>query len=205
MPFSSYLALAGRFLLELANQAAVVYLDLDTTELAWREVILASPARLLGFCNAWEYIVDAGPTLTIHVAIAMRRMLLESEREKWSTGADYSLPIQEISVWRVSATSDEGGIVCGLEAERLSFFRHTHHSEGDGVPLVRTINLQGNKVILSRGDFCSVIKWAEADGLMGSVPGKVVQAAINCVWYACFSLSNLVSTANFSLVWSTRM
>ena len=38
-PSSGYLAPGGRFLLNLADQAAVVYVDLDAPEVAWRELV----------------------------------------------------------------------------------------------------------------------------------------------------------------------
>ena len=193
--FSPYLAPGGRFLLDLDSRAAVVYVDLDANELAWREVIPSSPAQIVTFCKAWEHIANA-PILIMRIAISMRRTLLESEREEGSMGVHDDLPIQEISVWRVSAKLDDEGVICGLEAERLSLFRHTQHSEGGGVLFLKTIKLQGDHVILTRGDLCSVINWVEADGLMGSVPGRVVQYPSCLVRFSTRPLEFWIFTAH---------
>jgi len=82
------------------------------------------------------------------------------------------LPIEEISMWRVSAKLDEQGAICGLISDRLSSFFHTQTR--DGLDVIRTIKLQGDYIVLLRGDTCSVIEWAALDGLNGSVPGRVV-------------------------------
>jgi len=164
-----YLAPGGRFLLDLDKQSALVYCDLDGPDLCWREVVPPPQTRVLNSTISFEHIVDA-PILTLHVAIVIQRRCGDST-------SDYNgLLVQEVSVWRVLPELDEEEVTCGLRAERLSGFRHAE--EGIEAFRVDPVKLQGDHVVLAQGYFpfhtCSVIKWAEVDGLTGNIPRKVI-------------------------------
>jgi len=175
----AYLAPGGRFFLSLIRTAAVVYVDLDAPEVTWRELIPPCPSGLQDVTISFEHIIDA-PTLTLHVAIAIERHLptvYGVSRDEESTGEDsYTPSVQEVSIWRVNLQLDSQGIVCGLQANHLSQFRHSQ--KGVEPPRVDSIKLQGNHLVLAQGynplHICSVIQWAAADGLDVDIPRKVV-------------------------------
>ena len=177
----AYLVPGGRFFLNLIERAAVVYVDLEADDFIWRELIPPSPDGLQNFTISFEHIVDA-PILTLHVAISIERRLpsfSNSSDEGSTSDEDYLPSVQEASIWRVYPQFDSQGIICGLQANRLSQFRHSQ--EGVEAPVVKSIKLQGDHLVLAQkftdSSLCSVIRWAAVDGLKINVPRKVVSHA----------------------------
>lgn len=128
--YKVYLVPGGRFLLDLTKTGAIVYGDLDADDFTWCELMHSSPTGLQHCTVSFEHIVDTS-ILTLRIAISIERLVpsfaSSSDDEWW--GGEYagccSSSIQEVSIWRVYAQLDGKGIVSGLQANRLSYFRHS--------------------------------------------------------------------------------
>ena len=171
----AHLVPGGRWLLNVTENYAygVLYADLDAPEPSWKQLIPPHPVVVRHCTSSIEHIANA-PILTLHLAIACARHFLPSEVSAESPEGRSLSGTHEVAVWSLSPEFDDQGVICGLQARRLSQFLNSPGTAG----LVTSIKLQTDKVLLVQGDpshTCSVIQWAMVDGLVENVPRKVVR------------------------------
>jgi len=145
--------------------SSVSYADLEDPDAAWRTLIPSYETPVQYSSISCDHVVGA-PALTIHLALAVGRSFLPSE----SRGPVdvHRTDVYEVSVWRISPMFDENGLIDGLHADRLSYFRPTKG--------LNSMKIQGEYIIFTRENPSSVytvVRWVEADN-RNDYPRRIV-------------------------------
>ena len=177
-----YLVPGGRWLLNQPGwpRSSILYADLENPDATWRTLIPMYDAGIEYALTSYEHIVGA-PTLTLHIAFAIGRSFLPSETAEPVNRR--RTDVQEISVWRVSPTFDDQGLIDGLQADRICHFRHA-----PGAKLLAFLRIQGDRLLFlldSPAFTCTVLRWAEANSRV-DYPRQIVYHSGCRVRLFCF-------------------
>ena len=179
-----YLAPGGRWFFNSPGFiSSVLYADLDNPDATWQTLIPANDAPIQYSAMSYEHIVGT-PTLTIHIAVAVGRSFLPSETSE--PVHKRRTDVHEISVWRISPRFDGDGRIDGLQAERISHFRHSPKAKA-----VTFVRIQGERLIYTVDKpscACTVVRWAEANNRIDYPRQLVYHSGCHV---RCFLMSNL--------------